>query len=98
MLGVEFFHFLVACAGIFPRRIVFIFKEKCAVARVFRIDIQLTRRDRAAHDGRCTKLHFIDRFNAVAFKNLKNNIAEQSPFGIDFRSDFYRLSRLQGQA
>jgi hypothetical protein len=69
---------------VFPYRIVFIFKEKRAIASIFRIDIQLARSDRPAHYGSRSQLHFIYRRNAVTFQHLQNDIAEQRAFRIDF--------------
>ncbi|MNC18273.1 hypothetical protein D3C75_661700 [compost metagenome] len=94
LLRIKLFDFLIPILCIFPCRVVFIFEEEGSVASVFRVDIQLARGDRSAHHRGGAKLDFIDRFNAVAFQHLQNDIAEQGAFCIDFRPDFNRLRRL----
>ncbi len=84
LFGIELFHFLIPGLSVFPRRVVFIFEEKGAVACVFRVDIQLTGGDRAAHHRGGAQLHFIDGFYAVALQHLQDDVAEQRAFRINF--------------
>ncbi len=94
-LLIQALHLLIALLSILPCRVVFIFKEKSAIAGIFRVDIQLAGDNRPAHHRRGAELDFVNRFDAVAFQHLLDHITEQRPFGINFRADLHRLCRLQ---
>ena len=94
-LLIQALHLLIALLGILPCRVVFIFKEKSAIAGIFRVDIQLAGDNRPAHHRRGAELDFVNRFDAVAFQHLLDHITQQRPFGINFRADLHRLRRLQ---
>ncbi|MOA45549.1 hypothetical protein D3C78_1679550 [compost metagenome] len=48
LVVIEFFDLLKTGLGVLPRRIFFIGEEKCAVAGVFRVDVNLAGGDRPA--------------------------------------------------
>ncbi len=95
---VELLHLLEAGLGVLPRRIFLIGEEKCAVAGVFRVDVDLAGGDGAAQHLGGAELQLVGGFNAVGFQYLHDDVAEQRTFGIDLGADAHRVGRLRQTA
>ena len=93
--AVEFAHGGIAPLPVFPHRIILAVEENGAVAGVFGVDVDLSGKDRGAHDVGRSELDFALGRQSVRFERHGDHVAEQRALGIDLRADDDRLGGAQ---
>ena len=86
-LAVQRFHRFIAGGGVLPDRIALAMKEEGAVAGVFGVDVDLSGKQRGAHDIGRPKLHLVLDRQSAGFQSLGDHVAEQRALGVGFRGD-----------
>jgi len=74
-------------ACVLPDRIVSLFEEEGGVTGILRVDVDLAGGNRLAHDRRRAELDAIDGLDVVGIEHGKDDVAENTAFGVDLRGD-----------